>query len=146
MARLFLPLIFLSFLAVVVAASDEDAMIRQVVDEKDEMLNAEAHFASFLRNYGKKYSDAEEHAYRFKVFKDNLRRARKHQKLDSSAIYGVTKFSDLTPGEFRRKYLGIRKNRRSLRTIHDAPLLPTNNLPADFDWRDHGAVTGVKDQ
>lgn len=128
-------------------------MIRQVVDgnaavdaEDELMLNAESHFSSFLRNYGKEYSDAEEHAYRFKVFKSNLRRARRHQKLDSSAVYGVTKFSDLTPAEFRRKYLGIRKTSRSLRNIHDAPVLPTSDLPTDFDWRDHGAVTDVKDQ
>lgn len=153
MARLFLRLFFLSLLAVAIAAVDEDPMIRQVVDEttavdaEDEMiLNAEAHFSNFLRNHGKKYSDAEEHAYRFEVFKSNLKMAGRHQKLDPSAVYGVTKFSDLTPAEFQRQYLGIRKTRRSLKSIHDAPLLPTSDLPTDFDWRDHGAVTGVKDQ
>lgn len=79
------------------------------------------------------------------MFESNLRRAKRHQKLDPTAVHGVTKFSDLTPAEFRRQYLGIRKARRS-KAIHDAPVLPTKDLPADFDWRDRGAVTAVKDQ
>ncbi|CAI9759295.1 unnamed protein product [Fraxinus pennsylvanica] len=29
---------------------------------------------------------------------------------------------------------------------HKAPVLSTNVLPTDSDWRDHGAVIGVKDQ
>ncbi|KAK8958092.1 Cysteine proteinase 1 [Platanthera guangdongensis] len=154
MARFLLRLFFLSLYAAALTAAEENPMIRQVIvgdgavdNENEQMLSAEAHFSSFLRSYGKKYSGDEEHAYRFKVFKSNLRMARRHQKLDPTAVHGVTKFSDLTPAEFRRQYLGIRKTRRSLaKTIHDAPVLPTKDLPTDFDWRDHGAVTGVKDQ
>ncbi|PKA66141.1 Cysteine proteinase 1 [Apostasia shenzhenica] len=154
MARLLPLFLFLSiFAAGSVAAAGEDSLIRQVVDAAssvgaldDLILNADAHFTSFLRTFGKNYSGSDEHAHRFKVFKANLRRARMFQKLDPSAVHGITKFSDLTPAEFRRKYLGIRQNRRSLSAVHDAPILPTSNLPSDFDWRDHGAVTGVKDQ
>ncbi|KAG0459910.1 hypothetical protein HPP92_023038 [Vanilla planifolia] len=150
------PILVFYLFAAAAAFGEEEPVIRQVVgedasvDSEDElMLNAEYHFSSFLSNYGKKYSSHDEHAYRFKVFKSNLRRAKRHQKIDPSAVYGITKFSDLTPVEFRRQYLGIRQSqklRRSLGTIHDAPLLPTNDLPAEFDWREHGAVTGVKDQ
>ncbi|MQL46445.1 hypothetical protein EI019_24840, partial [Escherichia coli] len=94
----------------------------------------------------------EEHDYRLSVFKDNLRRAKRHQLLDPSAVHGVTKFSDLTPKEFRRTYLGIRKSSSSKQKLklpadaHAAEILPTSDLPSDFDWRDYGAVTGVKDQ
>nr|XP_010910124.1 cysteine proteinase 1 [Elaeis guineensis] len=132
--------------------AEDDPLIVQVVPESDEdelRLNAEAHFSSFLRRFGKSYADEKEHAYRFSVFKANLRRARRHQKMDPTAVHGITKFSDLTPAEFRRTYLGLRggrRLRRALASSHEAPILPTNNLPTDFDWRDHGAVTGVKDQ
>ncbi|BBH09351.1 Papain family cysteine protease [Prunus dulcis] len=34
------------------------------------------------------------------VFKANLRRAARHQRLDPSAQHGVTRFSDMTPAEF----------------------------------------------
>ena len=153
MARLLL-LLFFSLFAAASADGVEEGLIRQVVNSaassddegNDLILNAEAHFSSFLRTFGKNYSDAEEQTHRFKVFKANLRRAMRHQKLDPSAVHGITKFSDLTPAEFRRKYLGVRKSHRLLDGIHEAPILPTNNLPTDFDWRDQGAVTGVKDQ
>ncbi|KAL6660374.1 hypothetical protein ACP70R_001920 [Stipagrostis hirtigluma subsp. patula] len=126
----------------------EDPLIEQVVGEDGDNeleLNAEAHFASFVRRFGRSYRDDAERAHRLSVFKANLRRARRHQRLDPTAVHGVTKFSDLTPDEFRRQFLGLR--RPSLPgTPREAPILPTDGLPADFDWRDHGAVGPVKDQ
>jgi cathepsin F len=150
--RFLLPLLVLSLAAASVDA--EDPLLRQVVgggDDNDLELNAEHHFATFVRRFGKSYRDADEHAYRLSVFKANLRRARRHQLLDPSAEHGVTKFSDLTPAEFRRTYLGLRKSRRALLrelggSAHEAPVLPTDGLPDDFDWRDHGAVGPVKNQ
>ncbi|KAF3446385.1 hypothetical protein FNV43_RR11564 [Rhamnella rubrinervis] len=136
----------LAFTITVVETKDDDPLIRQVVsDGDDHLLNAEHHFTNFKKEFGKTYATQEEHDFRFAIFKSNLRRARRHQKLDPSAVHGVTKFSDLTAGEFRRKFLGLRRLRLPA-DAHKAPILPTNDLPADFDWRDHGAVTPVKDQ
>ncbi|KAI3446156.1 hypothetical protein Pfo_002821 [Paulownia fortunei] len=135
------------------ALGSDDLLIRQVVDHgKDEvvnensLLNADHHFAVFKRKFGKSYTTQEEHDYRFSVFKANMRRARQHQKLDPSAVHGVTQFSDLTPREFRRQFLGVNRRLRLPSDAHKAPILPTNDLPTDFDWRDHGAVTPVKNQ
>lgn len=142
-------LIFAGLFSVVVlvaAASsdvDEDNLIRQVVGGV--RLGAEEHFLEFKRRFGKAYATGEEHDYRFNVFKANLRRARRHQRMDPSAVHGVTQFSDLTPTEFRNKVLGL----RGVRLPSDAkkaPILPTDDLPSDFDWRDNGAVTAVKNQ
>ena len=153
--RVHLLLSLAAVAAVAAAAADaEDPLIRQVVpggDDNDLELNAESHFLSFVQRFGKSYKDADEHAYRLSVFKSNLRRARRHQLLDPSAEHGITKFSDLTPAEFRRTYLGLRKSRRALLrelggSAHEAPVLPTDGLPEDFDWRDHGAVGPVKNQ
>ncbi|ONK77643.1 uncharacterized protein A4U43_C02F8950 [Asparagus officinalis] len=61
---------------------------------------------------------------------------------------GPLVFSDLTPKEFKEKFLGLRRGRRKIdvKGAHEAPILPTNDLPEDFDWRDRGAVTPVKNQ
>lgn len=126
---------------------DDDILIRQVVgDDDDHLLNADHHFTIFKRRFGKTYASDEEHHYRLSVFKANLRRAMRHQKLDPSAVHGVTQFSDLTPAEFRRKFLGVNRRLRLPSDANKAPVLPTEDLPSDFDWRDHGAVTPVKNQ
>lgn len=112
-------------------------------------MNADHHFSLFKSKFNKIYSSKEEHDHRFSIFKANLRRASRHQTLDPSAVHGVTKFSDLTPREFRQKYLGFNGGKRKLKLPSDAnkaPVLPTDSLPEDFDWREHGAVTEVKDQ
>lgn len=136
--------------------SDGDFIIRQVVDDgevngginvDDLLLGAEHHFSFFKQKFGKSYASKEEHDHRFRVFKANLRRAQRHQALDPSATHGVTQFSDLTPSEFRRSLLGLRGPRLGLPVdANKAPILPTDHLPADFDWREHGAVTEVKNQ
>ncbi|BBG94869.1 Papain family cysteine protease [Prunus dulcis] len=143
---LFLSLLT-SALASTVTPNDADPLIQQVVPEANDnlLLHAEHHFSSFKATFGKTYATQEEHDYRFGVFKANLRRAKRHQGLDPTAVHGVTKFSDLTPSEFRRNFLGL-KRLRLPSDANKAPILPTNDLPTDFDWRDKGAVTPVKDQ
>ncbi|KAA8546017.1 hypothetical protein F0562_020532 [Nyssa sinensis] len=125
-------------------SNGDDLLIRQVVDD-DHLSNADHHFSLFKRRFGKSYATQKEHDYRFGVFKANLRRAARHQKLDPSAIHGVTQFSDMTPVEFRRNHLGLKRLRLPA-DANKAPILPTKDLPTDFDWRDHGAVTAVKNQ
>ncbi|XP_011045161.1 PREDICTED: cysteine proteinase 15A-like [Populus euphratica] len=149
------PLLFLLVLtalsptlASTVSSSDlDDPLIRQVVsDGEDHLLNAEHHFTTFKSKFGKNYATQEEHDFRFSVFKDNLLLAKKHQMMDPTAAHGVTKFSDLTPRDSPRQFLGLKRRLRLPTDANKAPILPTGDLPTNFDWRDQGAVTKVKDQ
>ena len=153
MDRLKLSLSVFALLFIVVSASSDgnegdDLVIKQVVDGGAEpnVLSSEDHFSLFKKKFGKVYASREEHDYRFSVFKSNLRRARRHQKLDPSARHGVTQFSDLTRSEFKRKHLGVKGGFKLPKDANKAPILPTENLPEEFDWRERGAVTPVKNQ
>ncbi|KAM1789752.1 hypothetical protein ACFX12_033881 [Malus domestica] len=142
LASLLLLLFLLSSaLASAAVPNDVDPLIQQVVSESDDdqLLHAERHFSSFKATFGKTYATQEEQDYRFGVFKANLCRAKRHQALDPTAVHGVTKFSDLTPKEFRRNFLGLKRRLRLPADANKAPILPTGDLPADFDWRDKPA-------
>ncbi|XP_075633529.1 putative cysteine protease RD19C [Castanea sativa] len=117
---------------------NSDALIRQVIDadadisetlSSDSLLGVEHHFALFKKKYSKSYANEEEHAFRFKVFQRNLKRARRHQRFDPSAIHDVTQFSNLTHSEFKRTVLRLRGSRRlKLPTdANTAPILPTED-------------------
>ncbi|KAL0356672.1 UNVERIFIED_CONTAM: Cysteine protease RD19A [Sesamum calycinum] len=161
MASRFLPL-FLSSLLIATSfgcsiadanvaegvVGSDDALIRQVVDHGDDevvdensLLNADHHFAIFKRKFGKSYASQEEHDYRLSVFKANLHLARRHQKLDPSAVHGVTQFSDLTPREFRQQFLGV--NRRVL-VDHAGRLAQQEHWKAPTSWRRENFVTQKK--
>uniref|UniRef100_A0A3B4ESE4 Cathepsin F-like n=1 Tax=Pundamilia nyererei TaxID=303518 RepID=A0A3B4ESE4_9CICH len=84
---------------------------------------------------------------RLRIFHENLKTAEKLQALDQgSAEYGVTKFSDLTEEEFRSTYLNPLLSQW---TLHQPmkPAAPAKGpSPDSWDWRDHGAVSPVKNQ
>jgi len=65
--------------------------------------------------------------------------------LGSKATFALNKFSDLTPAEFRAKYL----MQTPLEPVvsKENVLQPTvQNVPPTYDWRPKGVVTAVKDQ
>ncbi|KAL1436801.1 hypothetical protein MTO96_049341 [Rhipicephalus appendiculatus] len=68
-------------------------------------------FSVFARTYNKTYKDKEEHEARFMIFKNNLKRIALFNRLEEgTAHYGLTEFSDLSPSEFERHYLGLKKD------------------------------------
>lgn len=100
----------------------------------------------FKLTHKKTYAQPEEQ-YRFKVFQNNLMLAHKYQEMDPKARYGVTKFSDLTPQEFKYQYLGLVRpptsNNSEERNYYKPKVV---DIPASWDWSQKGAVTDVKDQ
>ncbi|XP_034282217.2 cathepsin F [Pantherophis guttatus] len=118
--------------------------------QMESLQNASAHlvslFKDFLTTYKKSYLDERETQRRFRIFAENLEKARLYQELDQgTAEYGVTKFSDLTEEEFRSRYLNPLLTKLPGRPMKVASI-PNGSFPEEWDWRDHGAVTGVKNQ
>ncbi|XP_026214192.1 cathepsin F [Anabas testudineus] len=116
----------------------------QPVEEPVELLGQ---FKEFMVKYNKVYSSQEEANRRLRIFHENLKTAEKLQALDQgSAEYGVTKFSDLTEEEFRSAYLNPLLSQWTLYRPMKPASLARGPAPASWDWRDHGAVSSVKDQ
>jgi len=104
-------------------------------------------FGRFMKEYGKSYDSVEEYAKRLGVFAENMERVAKmnaeHVLINGEAVFGVTKFSDLTPEEFKATYLTYRPSNRT-RNVKD-PVIE-GPIANDIDWVSKGAVTPVKDQ
>jgi len=102
-------------------------------------------FLEFMQKYNKVYT-AQEFQSRYNNFKASLERAAKLQSASNGAQYGITKFSDMSPEEFKNTIL-----MRDPSFPNNSPFIPATTLlapgaPTSYDWRDHGAVTPVKDQ
>jgi len=104
-------------------------------------------FTAFQHKYGKIYP-ADEFQTRFRIFQDNLNTVAKMNNGKAYPTYGITKFMDLTPSEFKAKYLMKKPiNTAAIKATKPQVLTPTNvQLPASFDWRDKGVVTPVYNQ
>jgi C1A family cysteine protease len=105
-----------------------------------------AAFNEFKKKYGRSYVSVDEDNKRFQIFEQNMADAAARTARSKRAIFGMTKFSDLTPAEFKHTYLmNITFDRSALPV---APVWKANlqQLPSEFDWNDKGMVTAVKNQ
>jgi len=122
-------LVFLAFLALSLALTEQEYQTA---------------FTQWMRDYKKSYHH-DQFQFRYKVFKANLDFVNHHNTLNRSFTTATNKFADLTNSEFVKLYNGLTSpvivpNRRSPKNQ------PNPALPATFDWRTKGAVTGIKDQ
>jgi len=103
-------------------------------------------FRGWKAQYNKVYS-AEEEPERLENFKASLDRIVARNAAGSSATFGLTKFSDLSPEEFKAFYLGYRS--AGIREDADVLQAVAVDAPQTFDWRNvngMSAVTPVKNQ
>jgi len=102
-------------------------------------------FLEYIVKYKKAYTK-DELSTRYNNFRKSLVRVEGLMASKPSATFGITKFSDMSEEEFQSTVL-----MRNERPVDDRPVVPVTTLisegaPATFDWREHGAVTPVKDQ
>jgi cathepsin F len=103
-------------------------------------------FGLFLAKQNRTYTAKNEYLRRFHIFKQNLGRIKNYQRHEhGTAQYGQTEFADMTEEEFRQTRLtpiwdletGFPEN---------AAEMPAGSFPPAHDWRQHNAVTPVKNQ
>jgi len=104
-------------------------------------------FGRFMEKYEKTYDTIEEYAKRLQIFTNNMERVSimnaEHVLINGEAVFGVTKFSDLSPKEFKTYYLGYVPS-NATKTYVDVKV--DGPVANDIDWVSKGAVTPVKDQ
>eukprot|EP00164_Ancoracysta_twista_P000916 GFYU01001203.1.p2 GENE.GFYU01001203.1~~GFYU01001203.1.p2 ORF type:complete len:452 (-),score=180.96 GFYU01001203.1:195-1550(-) len=104
------------------------------------------HFFAFMTKYSKKYSSVNEFQTRMTNFRSTLNRVHKRNQDETETVFGVTKFADLTPAEFKQTYLGYKPSGADRMSIPVTEASNVDAAPSAFDWRSKNAVTPVKDQ
>ncbi|EFC48573.1 cysteine protease [Naegleria gruberi] len=108
-------------------------------------------FVKFSKKHAKLYG-AEDHGKRYQIFKSNVEKARYYNHVGKRETFGVSKFMDLTPEEFKRMFLMKTYTPEEARKILAAPkeavvtAQQVKDTPTSWDWRQKGAVTPVKNQ
>jgi len=104
-----------------------------------------AWFDAFEKHYAKSYATAEERAFRFDAFLANLDVVTARNADGNLGAHFVTKFADLTPEEFKARYLGY-KPKPELLFAGEELEVNASEPEASVDWRGSKLVTPVKDQ
>ncbi|XP_063044743.1 cathepsin F [Engraulis encrasicolus] len=118
--------------------------VNQASQESVQLLTL---FKNFMEKYNRTYSSQEEAEKRLSIFQENMKTVQLLQSMEQgSAEYGVTKFSDLTEEEFRETYLNPMLSQWTLQRPLKPAARATDPPPASWDWREHGAVSDVKNQ
>lgn len=108
-------------------------------------------FDEWITKFHKKYSTLSELEHRRQVFLNNLQTIKNLNLESPDATFAPNKFADLTPDEFASMYLRpVTPQQRDYLFKTNPVIHPqrssNTDLPTDFNWVDHGAVSSVKNQ
>jgi len=100
----------------------------------------------FTAKFDKTYKH-DEVQYRYQIFKKTVDFIDGHnKKLGKTYTVAINQFSDLTPQEFQTYFMGTRVDATTYVRKGTPQQISNNTAPQHWDWRMHGAVTGVKNQ
>ena len=120
-------------------------------------FSMDSRFQYFLREHNLIFHSIEETLYRQEVFLENLKYVETmNQESDNGVLYGMNKYGAMSMHEFEIHMKGLHNG------SHDYSIGRTRGcksyegdeyyapqpigVPESWDWRDHGAVTEVKNQ
>lgn len=103
-------------------------------------------FDAWALAHGKVYADETQRAARAAVFRANAKAVGALNAESEGCVYALNKFADMSAAEFKRTVLMDMPPFEGFPLAKVSAPLPTNSTPASFDWRDHNAVTDVKNQ
>jgi cathepsin L len=105
-------------------------------------------FAKWMRDNSKSYSN-EEFVFRWNVWRENQQFIEEHNRQNNSYFLAMNQFGDLTNAEFNKLFKGLSFDYSAHISKAKSAAVETvaaPGLPADYDWRQKGAVTHVKNQ
>ncbi len=104
---------------------------------------------SFKLEYQRKYESPAEESRRFDIFLSNLQKAdeltERDHKNGGTAIFGITKFSDLSQAEFESQYLTVKVDKDDVNEASPYIPAPGVGTTGDVDWTGI-YTTPIKDQ
>lgn len=104
-------------------------------------------FSQFVDTFKQGNFVNKEYKYRRDIFEQNLRKIVSHN-LDSTQSWkmGINEYTDMTDEEFNEYFhLNVKAPQNCSATASPLQAYPERH-PQRFDWREHGAVTPVKNQ
>lgn len=103
-------------------------------------------FSKFMVDFEKVYDTLDDMEYRFSVFKSNLKMIEDHNNdITQNYTFAMNRFTDLTAVEFKKFIVGSGVQNVGMYGCGTYTSVDSST-PDSFDWRDHNAVTSVKDQ
>ncbi len=103
-------------------------------------------FQTFVHQFNKSYPSVVHLEKRFDIFKSNMEFIEEENAKGHSYQLGVTPFADLSEEEFAA-FKGIRTGGPFSSACEKfESMWHTKHIPLEYDWREHNAVTPVKNQ